>query len=279
MWNPWEWLKWFYEAAGHKHPTISACGIILVFALLGFLVWWRLDAQYKKDHAPIATVPAQSNPPPSAPASEPTSTSALPSIAAHDTKRETHPRAITEWAKRPDGQEPKGKDETVKGNESNDKPPSRTGDINIGKNSPITGSTINTGTINYGPPKPFILTGEDQQKTRERLMAGFASLRLICIGRGCRTADSLVPAFSGTKWQIQRVIIGQYSSVTVGGDVDPVDLSVGVHLMEKEADPDAVSALKSALESIGIKYEMAPWKPIGGLPPASGIILVIGNPG
>src|ERR1035441_5696083 len=33
MWNPWEWLKWFYEAPGHKHPTISACGSRSRFAL------------------------------------------------------------------------------------------------------------------------------------------------------------------------------------------------------------------------------------------------------
>jgi hypothetical protein len=50
MLNPWEWLKWFYDAAGHKHPALSACGIVGGFALLGFLIWWRLDAQYTKEH-------------------------------------------------------------------------------------------------------------------------------------------------------------------------------------------------------------------------------------
>jgi hypothetical protein len=53
-WNPWEWLKWFYDVAGHKNPILSACGIIFIFALGGLLVWWRLDAQYRKDHPTVA---------------------------------------------------------------------------------------------------------------------------------------------------------------------------------------------------------------------------------
>jgi hypothetical protein len=50
MWNPWEWLKFFYEAAGHKHPLLSACGIVVLFASAGLFIWWRLDAQYNEDH-------------------------------------------------------------------------------------------------------------------------------------------------------------------------------------------------------------------------------------
>jgi hypothetical protein len=95
MWNPWEWLKWFYESAGHKHPTISACVIILVFALLGFLVWWRLDAQYKKDHPPVSAAPTQTNPPPMIPARGPATTDApspstSPPLSAQHTGRTKH---------------------------------------------------------------------------------------------------------------------------------------------------------------------------------------------
>jgi hypothetical protein len=63
---------------------------------------------------------------------------------------------------------------------------------------------------------------------------------------------------------------------SVGG----VDLGIGVHIMTKDIDGDAFRVLKSALESIGVKYEVAPWMPSGGagaLPTAS-LILAIGNP-
>lgn len=172
----------------------------------------------------------------------------------------------------------KTKDETPKQGDVNDKPTSRTGDITIGANSPVTRSTINTGTINYGPPKPFILTSEDQQKARAQLMVASGELCLICVGKGCQTANSLLPAFAGTEWRIQQVVIGTYSSISVGADGATVDAGAGTHLMEKEADANAVLALKSALESIGIKYELAPWRPFGGMPAVSGIILVVGSP-
>ena len=50
MWNPWEWFKWFYENAGHKQPALSASAFVVVFAVIGLMVWWRLDTQYRKDH-------------------------------------------------------------------------------------------------------------------------------------------------------------------------------------------------------------------------------------
>jgi tetratricopeptide (TPR) repeat protein len=74
MWNPWEWLKFFYENAGHKHPTLSAWGFLIVFAMAGWLVWWRLDAQYKKDHpgdASTAKAATQASEPPAPPPDKP----------------------------------------------------------------------------------------------------------------------------------------------------------------------------------------------------------------
>src|SRR5260370_25565552 len=74
MWNPWEWLRLFYETSGHKHPTLSAIGLVLMFAAAGFLVWWRLETQYQKDHSVLAnTVSIPSPPFNSAPASLPDS--------------------------------------------------------------------------------------------------------------------------------------------------------------------------------------------------------------
>src|SRR5437867_12255340 len=64
MWNPWEWLKAFYEAAGHKQPVLSACGLVILFALIGLAVWWRLDSQYRKDHPATVAAAAPVQPPP-----------------------------------------------------------------------------------------------------------------------------------------------------------------------------------------------------------------------
>jgi hypothetical protein len=60
----------------------------------------------------------------------------------------------------------------------------------------------------------------------------------------------------------------------VGGDVD---LSVGIHVMARDADPSALQSLKSALEVLPIRYELAPWMPMGGTDPDTRLILVIGN--
>ena len=157
--------------------------------------------------------------------------------------------------------------------EQDGKGPSRTGDIRIGANSPITGSTINTGIINLGPPKPYILTTEDQRKAQGKLLTASARLHLVCIGRGCQSADSLCSAFSGTCWIVSRTIIGQF--ISVGSDVD---LSAGIHIMAQDADPSALQSLRSALEVLPIRYELAPWMPIGGPPPDTRLILVFGNP-
>ena len=53
MWNPLDWLKVFYENVGHKSPVLSAVGFTILFALFGLAVWWRVDAQYTKDHPPV----------------------------------------------------------------------------------------------------------------------------------------------------------------------------------------------------------------------------------
>jgi hypothetical protein len=151
---------------------------------------------------------------------------------------------------------------------------SHRGDIIIGPNSPVTNSTVNTGTINsYGPSKPYILTAEDQGKVRKRLLMASARLDLVCIGRGCQSASSLFPAFSGTGWTVSRTNIGLLGMV--GGDVD---LSVGIHVMARDADPSALQSLKSALEVLPVRYELAPWMPMGGTDPDTRLILVIGNP-
>lgn len=54
--NPWEWLKWFYDVAGHKQPIVSACGFVLVSAFLGWVVWWRLDAQWLDNHPALQEI-------------------------------------------------------------------------------------------------------------------------------------------------------------------------------------------------------------------------------
>jgi hypothetical protein len=161
----------------------------------------------------------------------------------------------------------------VKEDDSNDEPPSRSGNISIGANSRIDRSTINTGTINYGPSKPYVLTTEDQEKVRTELLMASASLNLVCIGRGCQSANSLFPAFSGTSWIVSRTSIGILAMA--GSDVD---LSVGIHVMSRDADPRALQSLKSALEVLPIKHQLAPWMPIGGTPQDARLILVIGNP-
>ena len=100
-----------------------------------------------------------------------------------------------------------------------------------------------------------------------------ARLHVVCIGRGCQSANSLFPAFSGTSWTVSRTSIGLLGMA--GSDVD---LSVGIHVMARDADPSALQSLKSALEVLPIKYELAPWMPIGGTAPETRLILVIGNP-
>ena len=146
----------------------------------------------------------------------------------------------------------------------------------IEQTNPVNSPAIigDHATVNYGPPKPFILSGGDQRKAQEVLrgISAPTALHLICIGRGCQSAESLLAAFTGTSWQISRTIIGMY--VGVGG----VDLGTGVHIMTKDADGDAFRVLKSALESISVKYEVAPWMPPGGAPPTASLILAIGNP-
>ena len=151
---------------------------------------------------------------------------------------------------------------------------SHRGDIIIGPNSPVTNSTVNTGTINsYGPSKPYILTAEDQGNVREKLLMASARLQLVCIGRGCQSASSLFRAFSGTSWTVSATSIGILAMA--GSDVD---LSVGIHVMARDADPSALQSLKAALEVLPIKYELAPWMPIGGTTPDTRLVLVIGNP-
>jgi hypothetical protein len=147
--------------------------------------------------------------------------------------------------------------------EAENRASSHTGDISIGPNSPVTNSTVNTGTINnYGPSKPYILTAEDQGKVREKLLMASARLQLVCIGRGCQSARSLFPAFSGTSWTVSATSIGTLAMA--GSDVD---LSVGIHVMARDADPSALQSLKAALEVLPVKYELAPWMPIGGTAP------------
>jgi hypothetical protein len=74
MWNPWEWLKFFYENVGHKSPILSGVVFVVAFAVTGWIVWWRLDTQYKNDHPHTSiaktTIPTSSssqNPPPDKP--------------------------------------------------------------------------------------------------------------------------------------------------------------------------------------------------------------------
>jgi hypothetical protein len=150
----------------------------------------------------------------------------------------------------------------------------RPGDITIGPNSPVTNSTINTGTIaNYAPAKPYVLSTEDQEKVRAKLLVAFTHLHLVCIGRGYQTANSLLPAFTGTGWSVSTTTIGLLGMA--GSDVD---LSIGIHLMDHDADPSALQSLRSALGVLPIKYEVAPWTPVGFAGPDARLILVIGNP-
>jgi hypothetical protein len=263
-----DWAKAVHEAIGIESPRL----FIGVFALVGFILFgvagWIIDRGYRvklrEQKAQAVTLPA---------AAMIGSTEPKPYPTAVPTTRDNEPAVPLSQERKETKNAVKGKSATV-----TEPPPSRSGDINIGANSPVTGSTINTGTINYGPPKAFILTSEDQQKARGQLMAASAELRLICIGQGCQTANSLAPAFAGTEWKLQRVTIGTYTSVTAGPDGATTDTGAGIHLMEREADANAVVALKSALDSVGIKYDVAPWMPIGPMPTASGIILIIGNP-
>lgn len=244
-----EWAKIIHEAIGIESPRLFiglfAFGGLLFFGAVG----WLVDHGYRVKLSEQSSRTDSQNPRTNQRQNPPNPTPLL-------TPKET----------------PVGKDDKSK-------TPTRTGDINIGSNSPIAGSTINTGTINsYGPLKPFVLSTENQDTARTKLKAGFSELSLVCIGKGCQTAESLLPAFSGTDWKIQRTVIGVFSGVTVGTAGAAVDIGSGIHLMEKDADANAVGALRSALESVGIKFEYAPWRPFGPARSSSGIILVIGSP-
>jgi len=263
MFNPWEWLKLLYETAGHKHPALSACGIVAIFALCGLLVWWRLDSQYRKDH-PIIVAAAPLMQPPALPTLPTPKISEKQSPVPSPTGTKHHTESKLEG----DPVEQRRKDDT----------PSRTGGITIGPNSPVSNSTINTGTIYTGPPKPRVLTTEEQQRAKQELLVAPSELRMICVGQGCQTANSLMPVFSAAGWMVHQSAIGTYSSVSVGPSGATTDSRSGVRLMEKGADPHAVAALKSALDAVGIAFKSVPWIPMGPRPPASGIILFLGIP-
>lgn len=148
----------------------------------------------------------------------------------------------------------------------------RIGDGNRFSNSPIVTGDNAKVDIHAGPAKPFVLTAEEQRKVTGILAeCPGGEIALVCIGRGCQSMSSVVPALTAAGWRFEITQIGVYSSI--GG---AVDISSGIHVMDKGASPIAGNVLGKALRAVGLQFEPAPWQSFGN--PELGLCLVIGNP-
>jgi hypothetical protein len=52
--NPLDWLRTLYETFGAKHPTGSLVGVMLLFGLLGGVLWLVGANLYEKNRPPTA---------------------------------------------------------------------------------------------------------------------------------------------------------------------------------------------------------------------------------
>jgi hypothetical protein len=166
---------------------------------------------------------------------------------------------------------------------SSEKKSASSGDIKIGSNSPVSNSTINTGTINQ-VPQPWGVSGQDQQKIRNilRQVVQPVRLHLMCVGKGCNSAASLLPAFSGTQWRISRSSSGEWHFTIANPEGPTNDSGDGVRIMAMDTNGEGYLALTSALDTLGIMYESIGWGSIPLMfvqaPLDTEIVLFIGNP-
>jgi hypothetical protein len=128
---------------------------------------------------------------------------------------------------------------------------------------------------NTSPAQPIALTPGDQDKMVDVLSRHRGSeIRIVCVGSGCSSLPSIIPAFGRAGWQVGISQVGML--VMVGY---PVNLSVGVHVLEREAPPQTVSALKEAFANVGVALESAPWASVGEAGKSDArLCLVIGSP-
>lgn len=205
MWNPWEWLKFFYENAGHKHPTVSAWGFLIVFAAVGWLVWWRLDTQYNKDHPGDSSVTRAATQIPEAPAppdKPPPSTESVPK------SKDLSP----EVAKPKQAQAKK---------QDSPKPPPATQIIQNapgGINSVITGGSPSvTNTVVNPRPTPRRIPPEKQVECSPilRQHRGIAKILAIQNGEAYQFAKDWYDLFKDAEWEVVDDLVG---TVLVSGD-------------------------------------------------------------
>ena len=152
--------------------------------------------------------------------------------------------------------------------------------VKIGERAEVSNTVISTGDNAkieqyVRPPSPVALTSDQQHKVAAILAPNEGQvIEVVCVGRGCQTMTSMIPAFKAAHWIVQAQSIGIY-----GGVGSPVDFSTGVHVMENGAPESSIRSLKRALGAIPINFEDAPWTAftsMGALRP--NLCLVIGNP-
>ena len=121
-------------------------------------------------------------------------------------------------------------------------------------------------------PQPLVVNESQVQKLAELLAtSGPTKIGLFGIGR-MAVLDSLQPAFASAKWQVVRSNTGMYAYGGPGPDI-----SYGVHIVNKAGESPAGIALRSALASIGVGVEEAPWRASFD-PETADLWLVVGNP-
>jgi hypothetical protein len=205
MLNPWEWLKFLYEWIGHKNPTLSMVFIMMIFMIVGWLVWWRLDVQYRKDHpvnAPIVSTVALT-PQPAPPAPSPPAVHPEPSEPKEKKMKEE------DAAKLP------GRIKTQGGNYA-------PGGV-IQDNRGSTGNNV----LNMRAPE--LVLSEEQQRTAKNILRDSpGAVRLVLPSPVANMADGRTTALGGQMleifagWSIQP-LVGTFPTppgITVVGEIE-----------------------------------------------------------
>jgi len=137
------------------------------------------------------------------------------------------------------------------------------------------GGAGNRGTVNCGPPKPLILTSDQQEQFGRDIRSRVGQrITLMCFSKGCDSMASLSGAFKLGLWQPD----------TVGSGISTMDPGP-LALMSREVPPGVISDVKKGFSGLGISLSEIPWNDrlvaplmIARPEAINNIVLLVGTP-
>jgi hypothetical protein len=234
--NPWEWFKFLYENTSlHRYPPVAAGIFVFVSGTLGWLLWWRLDVQYRKDHPTVAaaTLPLQ-------PSAQPVPTDGLKSELPN-VERPALPLTAKahEHAVKPEQVTTRKESQKMPGDRS----------VKIGSGNQFTNSPIITGDIALNAER--VLSQASGQKIVE-VLSKFAPQEIVITAfmsaeDGQSYGAHLGSAIIGGGWRVRGDAVNR-AIATVADQIK------GLAVLVKDAanPPESAKQLQSALAAAGL---------------------------